>query len=149
MSAAHVPLGVVARRQRSYFRFIVPALVVIGAVIIFPWLFTLWMSAFDWKIGTESHFVGFDNYTALVHNTPASVKTIKGRTACRRAKAGRRGMDKAPESKKPPDARQRGAAGVRKNGVKKAAQALRLGLAWLGLAWQNDHSPEHCVCIFL
>ncbi|MEO8345387.1 MAG: sugar ABC transporter permease [Betaproteobacteria bacterium] len=68
MSAAHVLLGVVARRQRSYFRFIVPALVVIGAVIIFPWLFTLWMSAFDWKIGTESQFVGFDNYTALVRN---------------------------------------------------------------------------------
>ena len=68
MSAASLPLGVVARRQRSYFRFILPALIVIGAVIIFPWLFTLWMSAFDWKIGTESHFVGFDNYTALVHN---------------------------------------------------------------------------------
>ena len=31
-----------------------PALVVIGAVIIFPWLFTLWMSAFDWKIGITS-----------------------------------------------------------------------------------------------
>jgi multiple sugar transport system permease protein len=68
MSASRPPLGVVARRQRSYFRFIVPALIVVGAVIIFPWLFTVWMSAFDWKIGTEAHFVGFDNYTGLVHN---------------------------------------------------------------------------------
>ena len=68
MSTASVPLGVVARRQRLYFRFIMPALVVIGAVIIFPWLFTIWMSAFDWKIGTEAHFVGLDNYTGLVRN---------------------------------------------------------------------------------
>jgi len=68
MSAVRMPLGVVARRQRSYFRFIVPALIVVGAVIIFPWLFTIWMSAFDWKIGTEAHFVGFDNYTGLAHN---------------------------------------------------------------------------------
>ena len=68
MTAPAVRLGVVARRQRSYYRFIVPALIVIGAVIIFPWLFTLWMSAFDWTIGTEAHFVGVDNYTALLHN---------------------------------------------------------------------------------
>jgi len=68
MTTASVPLGVVARRHRSYYRFIAPALIVVGAVIIFPWLFTIWMSTFDWKIGTESHFVGFDNYTALVHN---------------------------------------------------------------------------------
>jgi multiple sugar transport system permease protein len=29
-----------------------------GAVIIFPWLFTFWMSAFDWTIGSTPHFVG-------------------------------------------------------------------------------------------
>jgi len=28
----------------------------------------VWMSAFDWKIGTVAHFVGFDNYTHLVAN---------------------------------------------------------------------------------
>jgi len=61
-------LGVVARRRRRYYRFIIPALVVIGAVIVFPWLFTLWMSAFDWTIGREAHFVGFDNYAALASN---------------------------------------------------------------------------------
>jgi len=57
--------GVVARRQRRYYYFIIPALVVVGAVIIFPWLFTVWMSAFEWKIGTTAHFVGFDNYINL------------------------------------------------------------------------------------
>ena len=41
---------------------------VVGAVIIFPWLFTLWMSAFDWKIGSSAHFVRFGNYEALATN---------------------------------------------------------------------------------
>jgi multiple sugar transport system permease protein len=57
-----------ARRRRSYYLFIVPALVVVGAVIVFPWLFTLWMSAFDWTIGSTAHFVGFGNYRKLVAN---------------------------------------------------------------------------------
>jgi multiple sugar transport system permease protein len=67
MTAA-VRTGFLQRRHRRYTLFIVPALVVVGAVILFPWLFTLWMSAFDWKIGTTAHFVGFDNYTKLVTN---------------------------------------------------------------------------------
>jgi len=57
-----------ARRRRSYYLFIVPALVIVGAVIIFPWLFTLWMSAFDWTIGSAAHFVGFGNYQKLLTN---------------------------------------------------------------------------------
>ena len=57
-----------ARRRRNYYLFIAPALTVVGAVIIFPWLFTLWMSAFDWKIGSSSHFVGFGNFEALATN---------------------------------------------------------------------------------
>ncbi|HEY7943955.1 MAG: carbohydrate ABC transporter permease [Burkholderiales bacterium] len=60
--------GFLARRRRSYLLFVVPALLVVGAVIIFPWLFTVWMSAFDWKIGSVAHFVGFDNYTQLATN---------------------------------------------------------------------------------
>ncbi|TMH47772.1 MAG: sugar ABC transporter permease, partial [Betaproteobacteria bacterium] len=67
-TAAAAQPGFLARRHRSYYLFIVPALVVVGAVIIFPWLFTAWMSAFDWKIGTAAHFVGFDNYTGLATN---------------------------------------------------------------------------------
>ena len=60
--------GFLARRQRSYVLFIVPALVVVGAVIVFPWLFTVWMSAFDWTIGSVAHFIGFDNYIKLAAN---------------------------------------------------------------------------------
>jgi multiple sugar transport system permease protein len=57
-----------ARRRRNYYLFIAPALVVVGAVIIFPWLFTLWMSAFDWKIGSTARFIGFGNYETLATN---------------------------------------------------------------------------------
>lgn len=60
--------GFLARRRRSYLLFVVPALLVVGAVIIFPWAFTVWMSAFDWKIGSVAHFVGFDNYAQLATN---------------------------------------------------------------------------------
>ena len=60
--------GFLARRRRSYLLFVAPALLVVGAVIIFPWAFTVWMSAFDWKIGSVAHFVGFDNYTQLATN---------------------------------------------------------------------------------
>ena len=48
--------------------FILPAVVVIAAVIVFPWLFTLWMSVFDWKIGSSPAFVGFGNYVELIGN---------------------------------------------------------------------------------
>ncbi len=45
--------------------FIAPAIVVIGAVIVFPWAFTLWMSLFDWKIGDAPAFAGLRNYAGL------------------------------------------------------------------------------------
>jgi len=67
-SITPVAASVVARRRRIYFLFILPAVIVIAAVIVFPWLFTVYMSAFDWKIGSAAHFVGFDNYTALATN---------------------------------------------------------------------------------
>jgi multiple sugar transport system permease protein len=54
-----------ARRRRNYFLFIAPALVVVGAVIIFPWLYTIWMSAFDWTIGSTAHYVGLGNYEKI------------------------------------------------------------------------------------
>ena len=69
-SALAVPArtSFLVRRHRRYYRFIVPALVVVGTVIIFPWLFTVYMSVFDWKIGSVAHFVGLDNYTKLFTN---------------------------------------------------------------------------------
>ena len=66
--AATARPGFLARRHRSYYFFAWPALVVVGLVIIFPWLFTVWMSAFDWKIGSVAHYVGLDNYSGLIRN---------------------------------------------------------------------------------
>ena len=54
-----------ARRGR-YMRFVVPALVVILAVIVFPWLFTIWMSVHDWHIAQDQTFAGLANYANLL-----------------------------------------------------------------------------------
>lgn len=52
-------------RQRSYWTFVIPALVVVLAVIVFPWLFTIWMSLNEWKVGSPTTFVGLANYLRL------------------------------------------------------------------------------------
>jgi len=54
-----------AKRSALYW-FIVPALIAITAIIAFPWAFTLWMSLFDWKIGSSRTFIGLGNYGALL-----------------------------------------------------------------------------------
>ncbi|NTD84934.1 carbohydrate ABC transporter permease [Agrobacterium tumefaciens] len=54
-----------ARLAPNYWPFVIPALVVISAVIVFPWVFTLWMSVHRWTLGQEQSFVGFDNYIRL------------------------------------------------------------------------------------
>ncbi|MBZ9701891.1 MULTISPECIES: carbohydrate ABC transporter permease [unclassified Mesorhizobium] len=50
----------------SYWPFVVPALVVVGAVIVFPWAFTLWMSVNRWTLGQSRSFAGMENYLRLV-----------------------------------------------------------------------------------
>ena len=52
-------------RQRVYVWFIVPAIISIFAVIVFPWLYTLWMSLNDWQIGMKNSFVGLENFAKL------------------------------------------------------------------------------------
>ncbi|MFK0384066.1 carbohydrate ABC transporter permease [Agrobacterium sp. NPDC090273] len=54
-----------ARLAPNYWPFVIPALVVIAAVIVFPWVFTLWMSAHRWTLGQEQSFIGFENYIRL------------------------------------------------------------------------------------
>jgi multiple sugar transport system permease protein len=56
------------RKIPPFFWFILPAVVVITAVIVFPWAFTLWMSLFEWKIGHKATFAGLDNFTELLGN---------------------------------------------------------------------------------
>lgn len=59
--------GTTRRRNyaRNYVWFIVPAGLVVLAVILFPWAFTLFMSAHDWKIGGGHAYAGLDNYRKL------------------------------------------------------------------------------------
>ncbi|AQS60903.1 MULTISPECIES: carbohydrate ABC transporter permease [Rhizobium/Agrobacterium group] len=54
-----------ARLAPNYWPFVIPALIVILAVIVFPWVFTLWMSVHRWTLGQEQSFIGFENYIRL------------------------------------------------------------------------------------
>jgi multiple sugar transport system permease protein len=53
----------------SYWPFIAPALVVVLGVIIFPWVYTIWMSLHEWKVGSPPTFVGLANYIRLPGDT--------------------------------------------------------------------------------
>ena len=48
-----------------YWLFSLPAVLVVLAVIVFPWIFTLYMSTQDWKIGGGADFVGLHNFSQL------------------------------------------------------------------------------------
>jgi multiple sugar transport system permease protein len=52
-------------RPLSYWPFVLPALVVVLAVIVFPWIFTIWMSLQEWKVGSPTTFVGLSNYLRM------------------------------------------------------------------------------------
>ncbi len=52
----------------SYWPFVIPALVVVVAVILLPWAFTLWMSVSEWKIGETHRFVGLANFGHLLND---------------------------------------------------------------------------------
>jgi multiple sugar transport system permease protein len=54
---------------RRYFLFAVPALVLIAAVIILPWLFTLVMSLMEFKVGGGVEFIGLSNFIKLAKDS--------------------------------------------------------------------------------
>ena len=68
LAAAAAPAQVARRRNyaRRYWPFIVPAGVVVTAVILFPWAFTLFMSVHDWHIGGGISFNGLANYGRML-----------------------------------------------------------------------------------
>jgi multiple sugar transport system permease protein len=55
-------------RRGKYRLFIVPAIVVTVAVILFPWLYTGYMSLHEWKVGSPRVWVGFENYVDLAQD---------------------------------------------------------------------------------
>ncbi len=69
-AGARARAGANAARRRNYARqywpFIIPAGLVVFAVILFPWLFTLFMSVHDWHIGGERTFIGLHNYARML-----------------------------------------------------------------------------------
>jgi multiple sugar transport system permease protein len=54
-----------ARPKSSYWPFVVPAVAVVGSVIVFPWVFTVWMSLQEWTVGGARRFSGLANYMRL------------------------------------------------------------------------------------
>src|SRR3954464_7448197 len=59
------PIAEPELRPRSYWPFVLPALIVVLAVIVFPWVFTIWMSMHEWKVGSPTTFVGLSNYLRM------------------------------------------------------------------------------------
>ena len=53
------------RLAPNYWPFLTPALVVVLSGIVFPWVFTIWMSTQEFTLGQERHFVGGANYARL------------------------------------------------------------------------------------
>lgn len=62
-------------RPPSYWPFVLPALIVVVAIIVFPWVFTVWMSFNEWKVGSPTTFVGLANYFRLP-NDPRLVEAV-------------------------------------------------------------------------
>jgi multiple sugar transport system permease protein len=58
--------GESAEIRRPYALFALPAMAVVSVVIVFPWLFTLFMSVHEWKVGQARTFVGLENYARLL-----------------------------------------------------------------------------------
>lgn len=65
MASATKKGGQSAGLTPNYWPFVIPALVVVAAVIVFPWAFTLWMSVHRWTLGQSQSFVGMENFLRL------------------------------------------------------------------------------------
>jgi multiple sugar transport system permease protein len=51
---------------RRYWMFAAPAAAVVLLVILFPWMFTLYMSVHDWKVTGDTPYVGLTNYAKML-----------------------------------------------------------------------------------
>jgi multiple sugar transport system permease protein len=53
---------------RHYWAFAAPAAAVVLVVILFPWVFTIFMSLHDWKVTGATPFVGLANYAKMLQD---------------------------------------------------------------------------------
>jgi multiple sugar transport system permease protein len=70
-SASSQAIAAQQRRRnyaRRYWAFAAPAAIVVVAVILFPWLFTLVMSVEEWKVTGATNFVGLSNYAHMLND---------------------------------------------------------------------------------
>ena len=63
------PLALLGLALYAAGTFALPALLVILAVILFPWLFTIFLSLHEWPVVGEPTFVGAGNYLQLAGDT--------------------------------------------------------------------------------
>jgi multiple sugar transport system permease protein len=64
-AAQAAPAGRRRGYARRYHAFIVPAGVVVLAVIVFPWIFTIYMSAHEWQPSGTVDYLGLANFRQL------------------------------------------------------------------------------------
>ena len=62
---------------RRYWLFALPAAIIVAAVIVFPWIFTLFMSVHDWKVTGSTSFVGFANYLHLLEDERFRLSVVR------------------------------------------------------------------------
>ena len=51
-------------------------MLLVSAVVVFPWLFTGWISLHGWQVGSEPSFVGLDNYARLAGDARTAVRDL-------------------------------------------------------------------------
>ncbi len=66
-TATRLPRG--RAYARHYWAFAVPAATIVLLVILFPWIFTIFMSLHDWKVTGATPFVGLTNYLKMAQDS--------------------------------------------------------------------------------
>ncbi len=61
----------------KYWLFIAPSLLVILSIVLFPWVFTIWMSAHEWNPGAPPTYVGLRNYVELFTSNRFIESTVR------------------------------------------------------------------------
>ncbi|MDN5856564.1 MAG: sugar ABC transporter permease [Actinomycetia bacterium] len=55
-------------RDRAAYAYIAPYFIIFGAFALFPLVYTLWISLYEFRLGSDKVWVGFDNFTWLLSN---------------------------------------------------------------------------------
>jgi len=61
----------------KYWLFIAPSLLMILSIVLFPWVFTIWMSVQEWNPGSPPTYVGMRNYVELFTSTRFIDSTVR------------------------------------------------------------------------